>query len=144
MSSIGFNIQISWLQKICVMSDWPPQSPDLNIIEYMWSILKSKVRKRISTNADDLLSTVKEEWDNIPYSTAQFLDDWKWFLKTNVCNHIIKLSWFHEKKLVVRYLFFNMAIINLYKLHKSAILVTSYEVFLWSSWLNNILNINIL
>ena len=39
---------------VCVMNDWPPQSPDLNIIENMWSILRGKVGKRYSRNADDL------------------------------------------------------------------------------------------
>jgi len=53
-------------KNVCLMSDWPAQSPDLNIIENMWSILKGKVGKRYSKNADELWSVVKEEWDNIP------------------------------------------------------------------------------
>jgi len=53
-------------KNICVMSDWPPQSPDLNIIEHMWSILKVNVGKRYVMNADQLWASVKAEWDRIP------------------------------------------------------------------------------
>jgi len=51
---------------ICVISDWPPQSPDLNIIEHMWCLVKEKVAKRHPKNAEELWYTIKEEWDGIP------------------------------------------------------------------------------
>ena len=40
---------------ICCLSDWPPQSPDLNIIESLWSDLKGNVAKyRPANTLEDL------------------------------------------------------------------------------------------
>jgi len=60
-------------KNVCVLSDWPPQSPDLNIIEHMWAILKARVAKRYCSNSGELWSIVKEEWDRIPMETVQKL-----------------------------------------------------------------------
>jgi len=35
------------LKNVCVLSDWPPQSPDLNIMKHIWAILQTKVAKDI-------------------------------------------------------------------------------------------------
>ena len=47
---------------------WPPQSPDLNPIEELWSIVESGLRKRESgpSNIRELEKMVIEEWESIP------------------------------------------------------------------------------
>lgn len=61
----------NWLQtkRVNVMK-WPPQSPDLNPIEHLWSILKKKVAERNPTSRTNLISIVDEEWNNIQKETT--------------------------------------------------------------------------
>ena len=51
---------------VCLLSDMPAQSPDINIIECLWSELKSEVARKKSTSIDDLWTTCKEAWVAIP------------------------------------------------------------------------------
>jgi len=60
-------------KKVCLLSDWPPQSPDVNIIENLWSTLKRKVTERYPRNAGELWAFAKEEWDAIPNIAIQNL-----------------------------------------------------------------------
>ena len=47
---------------------WPPQSPDLNPIEELWSIVESGLRKHKPgpSNIRELEKMVIEEWESIP------------------------------------------------------------------------------
>ncbi len=57
----------SWLNDHGVtVLDWPANSPDLNPIENLWSIVKRKMRDTRPNNADELKATVKETWASIP------------------------------------------------------------------------------
>ena len=50
-------------RKICVLSYWPPQSPDLNHIQNLWFILKEKIDMLNPTNSDELWNCTKQQWD---------------------------------------------------------------------------------
>jgi transposase len=54
---------------------WPPGSPDMNIIEHVWAILKSKIKKRRPqpSNLDQLWVAAQEEWYSIPKDQIDIL-----------------------------------------------------------------------
>lgn len=47
---------------------WPPQSPDLDLIEHVWNYLKRQIRARRvdSSNIQEFQETIVEEWNKIP------------------------------------------------------------------------------
>jgi transposase len=57
--------------KINYLEDFPPCSPDLNVIENIWAILKNEVSKTEPKNLLDLKKTIKKCWENIPLSLIQ-------------------------------------------------------------------------
>jgi transposase len=62
------NLATDWFQKKKVDKlDWPPNSPDMNIIENLWDYLDRKVRLRspLPRNRDQMWDALVEEWGNI-------------------------------------------------------------------------------
>ncbi len=65
------------LLKVKVM-EWPSMSPDLNLIEHMWGILKRKVEKHNVSNIQQLCDAIMEEWkrmNSMPRSIKAVLDN---------------------------------------------------------------------
>ena len=48
--------------------NWPFNSPDLNLIENLWSIVKSNVEKKMPKNISNLRQHMVKEWNDIPQS----------------------------------------------------------------------------
>ena len=47
------------------IDNWPPNSPDMNPIETVWRILKSRVKLHKSLDFKQLRRAIQEEWDHI-------------------------------------------------------------------------------
>ena len=48
--------------------EWPSNSPDVNPVENLWSIMKRRVEKRRPSNHDELDQYLHEEWQNVDIS----------------------------------------------------------------------------
>lgn len=68
------NTTKSWLEQNCApVLDWPSQSPDLNPIENLWSILDHVTRHRRPQNEDELFTLLQTEWQRISTDTLKHL-----------------------------------------------------------------------
>ena len=52
---------------------WPPNSPDLNPIENLWSIVKRRLEKMKSTTLEELWKNVQTVWKNLEISLLENL-----------------------------------------------------------------------
>ena len=62
-------------QNIDILGPWPGNSPDLNPIENLRSILKRQVDKQKPTYSDKLQALIMQEWAAISQDVAQKLID---------------------------------------------------------------------
>ena len=59
-------------KKLVVLS-WPAQSPDLNPIENLWSILDHGIKTRAPKNEEELFQILQNQWKNISGELLQSL-----------------------------------------------------------------------
>jgi len=52
---------------------WPSQSPDLNPIENLWSILDHRLQNRRVNSEEELFECLRAEWNNLPRSLLEEL-----------------------------------------------------------------------
>jgi transposase len=57
------------------LNDWPPNSPDLNIVENAWSWIARKLVGKVFRDEDDLWEGIKEAWEGVPQSFIRSLWD---------------------------------------------------------------------
>jgi hypothetical protein len=56
-------------ENVPITLDWPANSPDLNPIEYVWHLLKTRVERQHPTNLEDLKRMIAMEWVELENST---------------------------------------------------------------------------
>jgi hypothetical protein len=55
--------------------EWPAQSPDLNPIENLWSILDQRVKHRKPNTDEELFDVLKKGWEELPVDLLTKLVD---------------------------------------------------------------------
>ena len=51
--------------KILLIDDWPPNSPDLSVIENIWAILKNRLKKLTFNSIEELKQCLIQEWNTL-------------------------------------------------------------------------------
>ena len=60
-------------EKNIQLIEWPPQSPDLKLIENLWSIIKQKLQDFDTSTISSLKESILEIWNSIPIKMCQNL-----------------------------------------------------------------------
>ena len=62
---------LEWLEnKVYLLTDWPPHSPDLSPVEMMWALAKARIDTSDVRTAADLFHKVEVVWNSIPKETV--------------------------------------------------------------------------
>jgi transposase len=69
-------ITTKWKEEYEITSiDWPSNSPDLNPIENVWELLKSKVAKVKITTKEEFIKCIENKWNEISQETINNIID---------------------------------------------------------------------
>jgi len=84
---IGLAKQLnSWKSRRHQLSLWPPNSPDLNPVDYkVWGVLQERVYKTSIKDIDELRRRIAEEWDKLEQRIIdKAVGEWRKRLRTCV------------------------------------------------------------
>ena len=59
------------------LMEWPPESPDLNIIEYVWDHLDGEKVQKHPKSVEELRKVLKNAWKTIFFKEQMFFKDCK-------------------------------------------------------------------
>ena len=79
-----------------ILENWPSNSPDINIIENVWSLLKKRVFQRHPKNIEKLWAFCQEKFERIPLEYIQNI-------YSSIPDGLKKLSSVMEKPLIFEF-----------------------------------------
>ena len=92
-------------------SEWPSQSPDLNLIKHLWRDLKIAVQRPSPSNLTEIERICREEWEKLPkYRCAKLVVSYPRRLEAvNRCQRCFKevLSKGSEYTVIIPFFIFN-------------------------------------
>ena len=57
--------RLAWEQNGMLIIEWPANSPDLNLIENIWRLLKGRIQRRFPTTKEEVRRYAEEEWEKL-------------------------------------------------------------------------------
>ena len=68
----SIKVDSHWGDKAVIKGDWPPNSPDLNVMDYfVWPYLQSKACSKPHKTIASLKESLLKEWEAIPQEMIQ-------------------------------------------------------------------------
>src|ERR1043165_7808051 len=91
-------LSLSWSEKRQTIPPtlWPPNSPDLNPVNYsIWSVLQEKVYRSRIANVDELKTRLIDEWERFDQSIVDAAIG-QWRCRLSACCHVSRAHFEHQ------------------------------------------------